>query len=456
MTTVAQSKNILIIGKTGAGKASIANAIVGKELFQVETPMLICQDGTGFRIKEYEGYNVALVDTHVNLQTNISKALTKLTYLNLVLFVLKCEPVDEHLQTSFKKAESCLGQKASTITAVIVTWCDLKNAEAKEKDLEELQKYLAQLFSFAVNRVEMVSLPLLEDVPKDILPYFQKEKQKNEEILKKMCLEEGIEIHCQTGKCIYVAIINCRNYYYADTLKETPRIEPPPTAMAMSPTQPPKTRKILIFGKAGAGKSTVANAIIGVDVFEVAGSIQSTTRKAIMRYEEGKGSDGFTYKVALVDTVGVGDSRPPKSLQERAMSGSKKLKAVNLILFVFKLERFTQQEKESFQAVMKFLGSSPNASAVTALIVTCCEQKDEQAREQIKHELKQSTKVAQFSQKGIFLVGLPPLNQLPPPIKEHYEQIIIEDTTKLQILTKKSHQEETINPGDSQVYTNIF
>ncbi len=206
------------------------------------------------------------------------------------------------------------------------------------------------------------------------------------------------------------------------------------------------TRNILFFGKAGAGKSTVANAIIGSDVFPVE---RSTIRQAnLLSACDFPSSDGCMYRVALVDTVGVADSHQSRSLLERTNNGITKLKSVNLILFVFKLERFTTQERDSFQEVMRILNKTRYASTVTALVVTCCDQKSEEAREEIKHELRKSeVNVVQFARKGIFLVGFPALNQLPPPLRSHYEQSRKIDEVKLRELTTESHQIVPIQPA---------
>ena len=223
------------------------------------------------------------------------------------------------------------------------------------------------------------------------------------------------------------------------------------------PSQPHfrMTRNLLFFGKAGAGKSTVANAILGSDFFPVGTSIQSTTRKTEIHSTRDFCSNGLTYGVALVDTVGVADNHPSRSLVERANQGITMFKSVNLIVFVFKLERFTKQERDSFQTVMTLLRSSPNASAVTALVVTCCDQKSEQAREEIMYDLQKSAKsVTHFAQKGIFMVGLPTLDQVPSQVRQHCEQNRKIDEMKLQSLTTASHYEVPMKPGEIQLHDN--
>ena len=66
------------------------------------------------------------------------------------------------------------------------------------------------------------------------------------------------------------------------------------------------------------------------------------------------------FNVALVDTVSVADTRfsQKQNPQDRVKKGIKKIESVNLILFVSKLERYTKQERDSFETAMKLLGFS--------------------------------------------------------------------------------------------------
>ena len=210
-------------------------------------------------------------------------------------------------------------------------------------------------------------------------------------------------------------------------------------------------RNILVLGKIGAGKASIANAILGSCVFFVGTSIQSTTREcndtiAVKEHEAGC----YKYKIALVDTVGVNKQHQDEEIQ-RISKALKSFNSLSMIILVFKLERFTPQERESFQNVISVLKSSfKDPSSITALVVTNCEQKDSQAKEEIRRDLAlygtATAEVVQFAQKGTFLVGLPKLSELPLALKQHYELIVKDDEQQLQELAKQASMSESTNP----------
>ncbi len=213
-----------------------------------------------------------------------------------------------------------------------------------------------------------------------------------------------------------------------------------------------KSRKILIFGKTGVGKRTIANAILGFNRLPIGTSIESATRQAgRVDFDEFVLPDGTSHKFAIVDTVSVTDTRSSKShIIERANSAIKKLKSVNLILFVTKLERFTHQERDSFQEVISLLQHSAYTSTVTAYIVTGCEQKSEADREAGKADIIAfAGNVTSFAKKGTHFVGLPALDQLPAPLRSHYEQIRQLDEIKLKKLVKESLVDIPIRPVEN-------
>ncbi len=200
-------------------------------------------------------------------------------------------------------------------------------------------------------------------------------------------------------------------------------------------------RNIVIIGKTGAGKATIANAILGSNKFTVGSSIQSSTRKSnesitCRRLQVG---DHY-YTIALVDTTEVRDDRQQDhKIQKRINEVLTTFSHFNMIILVFKSEQFTPQEKESFQKVISIL---KDVSLVAALVVTCCELKDEEEREEIKKKLAMyesaTEEVVQFAKKGIFLVGLPKITEIPPALKRFYEQRVESDQQKLQTLAREA------------------
>ncbi len=58
-----------------------------------------------------------------------------------------------------------------------------------------------------------------------------------------------------------------------------------------------------------------------------------------------------------------------------------------------------------------------------------------------------STTVARFAQKGIFLVGLPNLDEVPEPLRQHCEEGKKRDEGNLQSLTIASKQKVSLHPA---------
>ncbi len=216
-----------------------------------------------------------------------------------------------------------------------------------------------------------------------------------------------------------------------------------------------KARNILIIGKTGAGKASIANAVLGSKIFHVGGAIQGSTRKSDDRatVKEHQAGD-YSYKISLVDTVGVRDDRQQhQKMQRRINEALNNFDSLSMIVLVFKLERFSPQERESLQEVISVLKSRlVNASLITALVVTCCEQKDDQAREEILRDLAmhgtETAEVVQFAQIGTTLVGLPKLSEVPPALKQFIEQRVTSDVQQLRELAKKASTLASVSSED--------
>ena len=211
--------------------------------------------------------------------------------------------------------------------------------------------------------------------------------------------------------------------------------------MMASPTVIQK-RNIIVLGKTGAGKSSVANRIVGMDLFEVTTSSVSSVTKHPSVKEASVIHDGIQYTFKTIDTVGLFDTaektneeifREAKTfIRERVPEG------ISLVLFVFKEGRFTPEERKTFESLTKNFGKS-KITDISALIVTCCENMTPKARIALVEEMKsneRTNKITSFMKKGIYPVGFPNLKEVDPRIKEVHEETAKQDAETLHKLIR--------------------
>ena len=199
-------------------------------------------------------------------------------------------------------------------------------------------------------------------------------------------------------------------------------------------------RNVVVLGKTGAGKSTVANKIVGKDVFVVGkGSVASVTKEPGSKEAEHV-VDNIQYHIKAIDTVGLFDtcntSHAAIFRQAKAFFRDKVPEGISLVLFVFKEGRFTQEEKDTFHSLIENFGKE-RISDISALIVTCCENMDSDARSAYVKELKEDplTKpITSFMRKGIYTVGFPDVEKAGARLKPIYEESAKEDAEILRKL----------------------
>jgi GTPase Era involved in 16S rRNA processing len=200
---------------------------------------------------------------------------------------------------------------------------------------------------------------------------------------------------------------------------------------------PEETRNILIVGKTGAGKSTVANAILlGVGEYFPVSDMPSTPRDG-KEFGQCEFDDGnVRYCFTVIDTVGPFDTGHISN-KKKIENTNGKIKGyvdgLHLIIFVMKNGRLTKEESgESFQLFHK--NFAKDIDPISALVITGCEGQDkDEIIQQFKHDPMMG-EIADHMKKGIYPVGLPNLDGYSGRIKEIFEVESREDEKTLRKL----------------------
>ena len=202
-------------------------------------------------------------------------------------------------------------------------------------------------------------------------------------------------------------------------------------------------RTVLVVGKTGAGKSTVANKILGREVFTIKNVPTSVTSeveaKCSLVYDE---PSRTRYQFKVIDTLGVFDTnlkhdavitKIKEFFQKDAPDG------VNLVLFVFRKGRFTQEERQTFDYIIK--NFKKEISNYSALVLTYCDVENDDANQQFRQSFEdEANDIADFMKKGIYMVGFPDLSNMKPRIKEAMEEDIKEHAKMLQKEVMKANE----------------
>lgn len=187
-----------------------------------------------------------------------------------------------------------------------------------------------------------------------------------------------------------------------------------------------KQRNVIVLGKAGCGKSTLANKIIHQDdVFTVVDAYRVDTedKAKFGHVKENVSIDGQVYAINVIDTIGFQD-RDGKSDSEiiKELKRQMKIRApggVSLIIFVLRNGRFKSEESAVFKTITDNFSEVINK--ISLLVITGCDGKSDEERRNIVEDFKVNSytkDAADIMEKGIYCVGLPNINNLSEEIKQ--------------------------------------
>ena len=193
-------------------------------------------------------------------------------------------------------------------------------------------------------------------------------------------------------------------------------------------------RNVVVVGKTGGGKSTVANKILGQVKFAVKNVAASVTLKVEAHcccLDDESSPTVYSFKV--IDTVGLFDTKVTNVAAVKKMKNffqNECPEGVNLVLFVCRKGRFTEEERSTFDYIMKHFRKQ--ISDFSALVFTHCETESDSANQEflISFE-KEASDIVSFMKKGIYMVGFPDVSKMKLRIKEAMEEEVKEQAEML-------------------------
>ena len=203
-----------------------------------------------------------------------------------------------------------------------------------------------------------------------------------------------------------------------------------------------RERCVVVLGKSGAGKSTVANILMGHDPmspespqFSVSEKVFASVTREVSAAKTEFWRNNTKYVMTVIDTVGLFDTEAvgnDEVLEKIEEYFKNNIIGVNLILFVLKKNRFTEEEK----MVFSFIGSKlvKEICPISALVITGCEADIPEAREDMLKEFRSgpnSKETARQMKKGMFPVGFPPLKSMLPALQPALKPVIENDRNSL-------------------------
>ena len=197
-----------------------------------------------------------------------------------------------------------------------------------------------------------------------------------------------------------------------------------------------RERCVLLLGKTEAGKSAVANHLVGHDPLSPAPDEPPFAAESVTSEIVEFTWENDSYRVTVVDTPGLYLPNGEKLIFDKVVQYIRENKLrIDLILFVVK-EGPIEEEKAMFSFIMaKFrekhsalaiAGCPQDISSISALVVMVC---DTTAREEFVQKYKVDRRTGELASQmgmGIYPVGFPPVECYPDPVlktKAHRPQM---------------------------------
>uniref|UniRef100_A0A3B4HBZ6 AIG1-type G domain-containing protein n=1 Tax=Pundamilia nyererei TaxID=303518 RepID=A0A3B4HBZ6_9CICH len=352
---------LVLVGKTGVGKSSSGNTILGKDVFRA---------ATGSQQEKLFQRTISVVDTPGLFDTTMSEDAVKREIskcINMsapgphaILLVIRVGPFSAEERDAVKKVEEIFGEGAWRYTMILFTHGDKVKAEF-DRMLKTAGTELQEVLRKAGNRYHVFNNLRANDRGQ-VLDLLKK--------VDKMVADNGGEFYSndtylQVEERLKQRESELREFYEKKLKEEIKAVELKRLSvdqhlgpgMAQSP-DPDLT--VFLMGRSGVGKSASGNTILGRAAFELSESWEPMTMRIQEETEEISGK-----LIRVIDTPGIERSKEElKTFCQGLLQSSTPL----LFLVLVTTGRFTDEEEEAVQAAITVLGDEGLANSFLLFI----------------------------------------------------------------------------------------
>lgn len=226
--------------------------------------------------------------------------------------------------------------------------------------------------------------------------------------------------------------------------------------------RPTSRRNVVIVGRTGCGKSSVANSILSDTCvkFPVSSSLNSVTN-SVSHTDTTFEQSGKYYNVSVFDTIGLFDTGrlSDQTVMDKVQNYAYRFapSGVNLVLFIMRKARFSPEEEKAFNYISDRLGRQ--IRAVSALIITHSEGEKDEERVSTVQNFRRNEKTRSMAEcmgKGIYCVGFPDLSTMIPKLAFAMEDGIQEDRQMLRRLIAGCSEAKLTNELKSRSWCSVL